>query len=145
MSGIILTPPRKWLTPKVYQLESQLVADILMEFGAQPWIRIWRNNVGKAYGAGVVMAAIKSGSVESLQHQRPIKFGTPGETDTLGFIRLGSQRGRIVGIECKIGNNKLNPDQVAWRSMFENGGGLYILAYQVLDCYLGFKAAGVLE
>ncbi len=143
---------------KIYELESQLLADILIEFGAKPYMRIWRSNTGKAYGAGKVMQLVKAvtsaamrmswyavkEALEEFKHQRPITFGIPGTADICGIIRApDALRGRWIAIEAKIGSNTPSDEQVAWREMIENHGGIYILAYQVSDVYRGLSAAGV--
>ena len=133
------------MTPVVtYEIEQQLVQDILITFGAVPYMRLWRTNTGKAYGAGVVMAAIKSGSVELLKHQRPVTFNTPGTADICGIISAPPNRGRWIAIEAKMEGEKPSEDQVMWRAMIESRGGIYVLAYSVDDVRLGLHAAGVL-
>jgi len=143
---------------KIYELENQLVADILLEFGAKPYMRIWRSNTGKAYGAGKVIQLVKAitqavaygniagikKALEEFRGQRPITFGTPGTSDICGIIRIPALRGRWICIEAKIGNNKPSEDQVNWREMMESHGAIYILCYQVSDVYLGLRGAGVI-
>lgn len=152
------TIPPKWLQPKSYTNEMEIVADILIEFGALPWIRVERNNVGTAYGIGIVAQFVKNIRVaitnphrireilDWFRNQRPIKFGNAGEPDIRGFLTgnaNGIHRGRAVYIEAKMPGEKLDPDQVTWRDMAVPRGVLHIVAHSVLEVYQGLQAAGV--
>jgi hypothetical protein len=139
-----------------YRFESELVSDILGEFGARSWLRLRRNNVGMAYGVsivkkflGMLRTALKRkdssavwASIKWMSRQRPVVFASVGEPDFLGIIISGPFLGRAVAIECKIGDNKLDPDQVKWRALYGKYF-FYALAYQVQDVYDQFAEQGL--
>lgn len=150
--------PQKWREPKVYNNEMEIVADILLEFGAFSWIRVERNNVGLAFGAGIVIALVKAikscisdrsrifSLLENFKRVRPIKFGNAGEPDIRGFLtgnKDGINRGRAIYIEVKMPGENLEPDQKTWRDMAVPRGIIHITAHSVLEVYEGLIAAGV--
>ncbi len=114
--------------PRTYEVESQLVADVLIEFGRLPWLWLWRSNTGAV--------KIKDSFV---------RFGLPGQPDIQGIIKSEPLRGRFFGIELKIKGRKQRPDQLRWQALCESCGGIYVLAYQVDDVWKAFAAAGILE
>ncbi len=147
---------------KVYTHETPLVHDILGEFGGKPWIRIERNNVGKAYGPGGVRRVIEllkeslrlplaqmPGKVrEALQaasQMRLITFGTPSDPDIRGLLACAPLRGVCLVIECKVNGKKLRDDQENRASMYRGMGAVHISAWQVEDVYKGLAEAGVPE
>lgn len=106
--------------------EKKIQTDVLLQFGALPDLRIWRQNTGKAYGYSVVANALaRAGASEVLKGLPLTKYGTPGSPDIHGIM----QGGRYVTIEVKRPGEDLEPEQKAWRRMFEGLGGLYILAH----------------
>jgi len=130
---------------KVYETESQLVADALLEFGALDWLWIWRENTGVAYGSGLVKAATKQimmGKAKEalgiLRGLQPITFGIPGRADISGIL-LG---GRMTAWEAKIKHRPRSTDQKKWAEMFVKMGGLYIHFEQVSDIHKALRAEG---
>lgn len=119
--------------PSEYRFESEVQADLLAHFGALPWLRIWRNNVGKAYPVGQA-SLLKQG-----KSCRPVMFGVVGSADIMGIL-VG---GRALAIEVKLAGQKLRPEQIAWRDMFVRFGGLHIVATCIEDVYRGLEAEGV--
>lgn len=93
--------------------ESTLLADILLRFGSDPRLRIWRANV--------LVAKDKSGRV--------IRAGVKGQADISGIL-MG---GRRLEIETKSATNGQSPEQKKWQAMIERFGGLYVLARSVDD------------
>ena len=128
--------------------ETKIMQDILVEFGATPYCRIYRNNVGKGYGLSQVAAIIR-GLGEGIfgrhvvdghfRRARPITWGVPGSPDIMGWM-MG---GRALAIEVKRPGEKLRPEQKQWRLIFESMGGLYIFAESVEAVRDAFVAAGV--
>ena len=117
-----------------------LQADILLEFGQYPFLRLWRQNTGMAYGVSLVKEAsghLFSGNLEramkAMRSMVPTRYGVPGTADIMGIFRGG----RSLAIECKLYGEQPSEEQVNWRAMFEDYGGLYILANQVMDVYQG--------
>jgi hypothetical protein len=92
---------------------SELVDNILLEFGSGHGLRIWKNATGVAEQDG-----------------RKIRFGLKGSADILGII--GGQ-GKFLAIEVKTGRGRQTKEQKAFQKMIENHGGLYILARSVED------------
>lgn len=92
----------------------QLVDDILITFGSQPGVRLWRNNTG----AG---RAMDSNAV--------IRFGLPGSSDIIGLTSTG----RFVAIEVKTGAAKLRKNQQAFKAMMLKYNAIYIEARDLAD------------
>jgi Ni,Fe-hydrogenase III small subunit len=124
----------KWRSPSEYVLESEIQADILLAFGAVPYMRIWRQNVGKAYPVSM-RERIRSG-----ESCRPVMFGSVGQADIMGII---APHGRGIAIEVKMPGEHLRPEQVTWRDMWVAKGGLHIIANCVEDVAVCLRAAGV--
>lgn len=91
--------------------ETQLVAACL-EMLSVYRIFGWRNNSG----------AFKT---ESGGFYR---FGAKGSPDILAICN-----GKFIGIECKVGHNKLSPAQVDFQRRVEAAGGNYWLVYSLDD------------
>lgn len=94
--------------------ESDLVASILLTFGARPNLRIWRANV--------LVAKDQSG--------RLVRAGIKGQADISGIL---APAGRRVEIECKSATGRQSPEQKRWQAMIESLGGIYVLARSVED------------
>ncbi len=121
--------------------EKKIQTDILLDFGARPDLRIWRQNTGKAYGYSVVANALaRAGASEVLRTMPLTKYGTPGAPDIHGII----DGGRYLAIECKRPGEDLEDDQKAWRRMFEGLGGLYILAHSKDDVSRELRQVGLI-
>ena len=86
-----------------------LVDDLLLTFGARPYVRLWKQPVGKA---------------RALHSQRVISFGVPGMADLGGILACG----RRLEVEVKTGTGRLSPDQARWRATIERFRGVYTLA-----------------
>lgn len=100
--------------------ESVIQKQIMAEFGALSWLRIWRNNTG----------ALKD------QRGQLITYGLKGSADILGII---SPEGRFLAIEVKNERGKQSESQAAFGKMVEAMGGIYILARSVEDVYRGLQ------
>lgn len=88
--------------------ESTLLSDILIRFGSDPRLRIWRANV--------LVAKDRNGRV--------IRAGVKGQADISGIL-MG---GRRIEIEVKTATGQQRPEQKKWQAMIERFGGLYVLA-----------------
>ena len=86
-----------------------LVNDILVALS--PFGHVWKNNSG----------AVKVG-------QQFIRYGQVGSADILGCIG-----GRFVGIEVKVGRDRLSAKQSAWAASVVRAGGLWCEARSVDD------------
>lgn len=93
--------------------ETDLVNDILLEFGARPDLRIWRQNTGAARTSRGAL----------------VRFGIPGQADISGIL----SNGRRIEIECKSPHGRQTQEQRSWQAMIERFGGLYVLARSVDD------------
>ena len=72
----------------------------------------WRNNTGSVFAAG-----------------RRIKFGYPGSGDILGLTRDG----RFLSIEIKVGKDVESEDQIMFREMVRDKGGLAFVVREFKD------------
>lgn len=98
--------------------------DILLAWGAHPRLRIWRQNAGVGwFKDGKPVRRTDPGAY-------PVKFGVPGQGDISGLFLPD---GRRLEIECKAEQGCQSADQVAWQTMIERFGGVYILARSVND------------
>lgn len=50
------------------------------------------------------------------------RIGLPGSADIIGTTGTG----RAIGVEIKVGRDRLRPDQAAWRDAWQSRGGLYL-------------------
>ncbi len=132
--------------------EHAIQTAILLEFGALPWLTIWRQNTGKAYGYATVKGALANfaqgrweAGLALLKHAQLVTFGTPGQADIQGIIgEYGWQleKGRFLGIEVKRPGEKQTNEQIAWEAMVKRRGGLYILAFSVEDVRAALRQEG---
>lgn len=143
--------------PSDYRFESEVQADVLLEFGSGKPMRIFRNNVGVAYPVsiikslkGFILSVITNPTKIKqalLRLGRPVRYSVPGSADILGILRgdivTGVNRGRALAIEIKLLGNTLDPDQITWRDMFIKFGGVYILATCIDDVYAGLREHGI--
>ncbi len=147
--------------PSDYRYESEIQADILLEFGSGKPMRIYRNNVGEAYPISTIKAFIRGiwsairkkpfnliNVTQALSKMgRPVRYSVVGSADILGILCGDTvtlvNRGRAIGIEVKMPGEHLRPEQATWRDMFIKFGGVYILATCIDDVYAGLRAHGV--
>lgn len=94
--------------------ESEIQVAIMQALAGAPRIRFWRNNTG---------------SLED-RNGRRVNFGLVGSADLLGIL---APEGRLLAIECKSPTGRQSPAQVAFGTMIERFGGVYILARSVAD------------
>lgn len=95
--------------------ENQVQAEILLQVGSLPFVRLWRNNTGKARAMD--------------NPNRIIQFGLPGSPDLLGFF----DDGRFLGIEVKRPGGRQSKEQKAFETVLQRFNGIYILADNVAD------------
>jgi hypothetical protein len=96
--------------------ESELVS-FCLQYLTTRRIFHWRNNTG-AFGGTYT----RKGDGQTVK--RFLRFGAPGSPDIFALIK-----GRFIGIECKVGDNKQSPDQLAFQKDLERNGGIYWLIY----------------
>lgn len=97
--------------------EARVQSEILIAFGATPYMRLWRNNSGLLFAPG-------PGNT-----MRRIRASVEGAPDLIGLLRGG----RFLGVECKAERGRQSPAQVAFQKMIEAMGGVYILARSAED------------
>lgn len=86
--------------------EARVLHEILLDLGAEPWLRIFRNNVGLA----------KDGFGHHL------KFGlAKGASDLLAIVK---PNGRWLALEVKSESGRLRPEQRNFLDMVNNMGGI---------------------
>jgi len=147
--------------------EKDTQTKILKKFGAHPDIRLWRVNVGLAYGYGQIKNLVaqtnklvtfaahgarertitQSDIVTNLiTRLHPTKYGIEGMTDIQGICtymnREGKGWGRNLVIEVKAPGKKPDQEQLNWGGMIESRGGIWILAYSEDDVTKRLKAEG---
>lgn len=142
------------MKPKAVPVESEskVVSEILIEFGATPYCRIYRNNVGMGYGMGyvkqlkaIIMKGLRGDPGTALRQAlalraRPVRWGVVGSADIMGW----AMGGRVIAIECKRPDEPdLREQQETWRKIFESMGGLYVFAQSVEDVREAFIAEGL--
>lgn len=140
---------------------------ILKTFGAHPDIRLWRVNVGLAYGYGQIsgLLAVVNRLVTYVAHGarvqgiaqsdkvtgligklHPTRYGIEGMSDIQGIGTYMNKEGRpwarFLGIEVKAPGKKPTPEQVSWGGMVESRGGIWILAYSEEDVTIRLKHEG---
>lgn len=131
-----MTPP---LTAN--DLTARLLIEIPKRFSGA---RVWRRNVGKAIGMHDVHGAVKllgAGQIKAaiqLLQRRPIAFGVPGEPDLDGILPPSGTR---LGIEVKVGKDRLSDEQTAFGVMLRNAGGIWIVARSVEQALAELAAA----
>lgn len=96
--------------------ERDIQAAILAAFGARPYLRLWRQQVGATpVGTGPT--------------RRFLSFGLPGMADLSGILRCG----RRVEVEVKAPEGRLRPEQQRWADMVQAYGGVYTVARSTDD------------
>lgn len=89
--------------------ETEFNRRALLRFGADPRLRLWRQNTG----VGLTMDA-----------ERVIRFGLNGSGDLSGILMGGTR----IEIEDKTKTGRQSKDQKSFQAMIERFGGLYVLA-----------------
>lgn len=102
-------------------LESKLQHAILLQYGADPRMRIWRSN---------------SGMLPDPKTGRWIQFNFPGCPDISGFLRGG----RAFFIEVKSPTGQQSQVQAMFQSICERYGAVYVLARSLDDVERALKA-----
>lgn len=152
--------------------ERDIKREIMLELGSRPDITLWNQNVGLFYSKptpkqlGAFFAAAKgastAGDLAKIVYRvllgRPVKVGTPGMPDILGWWtreftevwtvnpdgfnpverREARRWARMFAIEVKTEEGRLRPEQEQWRDVFIRAGGLYVLARRVEDVLIPF-------
>jgi hypothetical protein len=69
---------------------------------------------------------------------RLVRYGLKGSPDVLACIK-----GRMVGVECKVGRDHQRPEQSRFAEALSQAGGVYILARSVDDVANRLKLEGL--
>lgn len=99
-----------------------LVADILCEVSQHGLA--WSNNTG----------ALKDAE------GRLVRYGLNGSSDVLACIK-----GRMVGIEAKVGRDRVRENQQRFANALTRAGGVYIVARSVDDVRNALKLEGLIQ
>lgn len=83
---------------------------------------VWQNNTGALFN--------RAG--------RLVRYGFPGSPDILACIN-----GRMIGIECKVGRDRLSAAQTRFHAALELAGGVYIIARSIDDVAARLKGEGL--
>ncbi len=95
--------------------ETAIQQAILLDLGARPDLRIWRNNTG----------------VGIAPNGRRVRFGTPGAADIIGILTIANGLGRFIALEVKSATGRVRPEQQAWGAMVRKHGGFYAVVRSV--------------
>lgn len=134
--------------------EAEILRDIMLSVGSRPDCRIWRSNTGTA---------------KSRDGSRFVRFGMKGTSDLLGLMRVErtaaldalvrlakatsdvedieilrralQPTGRLLAIEVKTERGRLTSEQLVFRRVVEDFGGLYVLARSQADADTAVEAA----
>lgn len=121
--------------------EKTIQSEILLDIGALPWLRVWRNNTGQAWTGNKVERAGGPMTVRMfpgdvlIRKAHPISFGLAGSADILGIER---NQGKFVAIEVKTPKGRQSEKQKKFQNMIESMNGIYILARNTEDVWRGF-------
>lgn len=128
--------------------ENQIQQAILREFGAVPYCRVWRQNVGLGYGYHIIRSVQRlftAGNIPAanklLASSRPVQYGVVGMADICGI----TSSGRFIGIEVKGESGRLRTEQKRWGEMIKKMGGIYVVARSVEDVYTAFRNERILQ
>lgn len=97
----------------------ELVNEILIKYGTDKRLKIWKNHVG-------LFLTLKG---------TPMKVGIPGASDIFGI----RHDGKFISIEVKVGADYLKDQQKRWGAMVLTMGGLWIVARKASDVEEIFK------
>lgn len=116
--------------------EADTQGAILTAYGALPWLRLWRMNVGKGYTLDAIkgaLALLRQGrAVEAITRlvRAPIvSYGVPGMADLTGMLACG----RRLEVECKSTKGRLRKEQEVWRDVCARFQVVHIVARSVED------------
>lgn len=127
--------------------EAEILRDILRAVGSRDDCRLWRSNTGTA---------------QSRDGSRFVRFGLKGTSDLLGILRLEHAAaraalersaalasfaaedlavvraalrpvGQLLAIETKSERGRLSTEQATFRRVVQDFGGLYVLARSEAD------------
>jgi hypothetical protein len=93
--------------------ESSQLVRACLQLLALRGTRAWRNNSGAASVGG-----------------RYVRFGDPGSPDIFGIL---APSGRLLAVECKTGQGRLNPAQRAWMASAEAAGAACLVVRSVAE------------
>lgn len=94
---------------------SELVNQLLVKL-TFTGCRVWKNHVG-------------------FDEERKIHYGLVGSSDIFGIMKCYSEKGIWLAVECKVGRDKLRNEQIKFKAMIENHGGLYIEARNIDETF----------
>lgn len=117
------------------QIQQEILASVSKLYPNK--VRLFRNNVGKAYGVGQVKKAVgllmkgqAKAALQTLQRMRPISFGVPGSPDLQGFVLIDKQP-VYLGVEVKTPKGKQRKDQIRWMNFIKAFNGHYFVCRSV--------------
>ena len=102
---------------------------VLIEASKNPGVRLFPNPVGMATAGKMVKRFTQDGkSYALIENPRQIKFGlAEGTSDLIGFKveNIGSIKiPRFLGVEIKVGADRLRPEQKNWIEVVSGYGGI---------------------
>jgi len=112
--------------------EARLERDVLLEFGADPTLALYRNEVGQGYYGcirsllcdpvrGVLAGSPLLKPVQHVLYRNRVTYGLGvGSTDLVG---IQAPIGRFLGFELKAGS-ETSPEQLTWHEAARSRGAL---------------------
>jgi len=108
--------------------EGNIQADIAMQLSKQPNIRVFRNNVGKAWVGSVIHRDDKT---VTIANYRILHAGLcEGSSDLIGIKKIiitpdmvGQEIGVFLGVEVKTPTGRPSKAQLAFRNFVNKFGG----------------------
>lgn len=94
------------------EAHEELIREILLRYGADPFWRIWKNPTGAAYRNG-----------------RAIHYGLKGSADIIGI----TSQGIFVALEVKTGQARQTKEQKAFEAMVLKMNGIYRVIRRIED------------
>ncbi len=110
--------------------EAEILAKVHLQLGGHPDMRLFRNNIGKAWVAGG--KAVRTDGGVFLPNGRQYQFGLPpGSSDLIGIRAtevtadmVGETVGLFLAVEVKSRTGRLRKEQKAFLQTVDRFGGI---------------------
>ena len=110
--------------------ERQTQRAILNWLGAQPWCRLWRQNVGVFVAVSGSLPRPGQDLYVPAGGWRIVKTGVAGAADLTGIL---APDGRRLEVEVKSKRGRQTAGQRTFQRMIEGTGGVYVVARSLED------------
>jgi hypothetical protein len=125
--------------------ETTILQRIRLAIGRIPGLRMFRQNVGKAWMGQVIK---QTPEYIVLKNPRFVSFGLhPGSADLIGWKSVtithdmvGKTVAVFASVEVKTPTGAVKTDQANWRAQVEEAGGIAIVARSEQDALAGLTS-----